>query len=190
MTRPKKYLERGRVDENIFSGTASSSTHTTIGSSVWPTHPLRWKKFSVQEFSCSGGTVSCCNSESYGGGEKDPLWIKWEKYKVINEKPKSSSIFPTYMFKRTFCLISDTFRLIWYILVESFCANRMKLRLTASNGEGKGVFWQDAWTAVTSSISRRQRNVQDANQWLTDVSKPEKMPLQAILPQAISSLGF
>ena len=95
-------------------------------------------KFSVQEFSCSGGTVSCCNSESYDGGEKGALWIKWEKYKVINEKPKSSSIFPTYMFKRTFCLISDTFRLIWYILVKSFCANRMKLRLTASNEEGKG----------------------------------------------------
>ena len=75
-------------------------------------------KFSVQEFSRSGGTVSCCNSESYGGGEKGPLWIKWEKYKVINEKPKSSSIFPTYMFKRTFCLISDTFRLIWFILVK------------------------------------------------------------------------
>ena len=46
------------------------------------------------------------------------------------------------------------------------------------------MFWQDVWTAVTSSISRRQRNVQDANQWLTDVSKPEKMPLQAILPPA------
>ena len=70
--------------------------------------------------------------------------------------------------------------------VTGALSNKVKLKWK----KRRRVFWLDVWTKLTSS--RRLRSVQDANQWVTSVSNPWKMPEPAFccrLPSAASDFG-